>query len=629
MSKLKTETKPKRSIGYKYLSGVMITDRDTLSKTFETKKKILDILRQGAKTPGDISKLLGLSPSTVSQHLKELKENGRIEELQDEHFKNIKYYKRLENPSIFASNTSKVAIGAFAIILLAALVISFVGRAPTVNISSNQTNSVGIFMTDPPQVPSDTQSLIVSYSSLKVQITNSSGTFWDSINGSGSVDLLSLVNFTKNLTAFKLPINSTVDRLSLGIANATITVNGTAYPVVITDPNVSVKVFYGSKNGTAFDILFDMFPTVSEVITGNQTTFVMAPSATATTIGKSSNPYYQNNSGIRPQGPGQGPGFTRINGQEKLALNQSRSKITITGASINTSGNQTTISVEVADDSNQSTQLIEVAIFGNESYDLDLNLTGNNLAQNSNAPYIAINTNSRADRWQGRPADANYAQYGNPNGGQMFNGSYGSGTVNYSGGLMPQPPNMTVPQVHDNDNHGGMWPGGASVSPNFIKIRLNDSSIASLMENLSNGTVKANINGMLRGRGFGNISANPMGNAIFNHIVGDISSADYIKSDMDRFRAIDFFVASNGTLTVPQPGMFMPEPMIHGVGPAAMENALPGYNLSSGETATLKYSGSLSLGNGSFGLQFKPGQTYRIMVTGTGCAFAIINVTAS
>lgn len=208
----------------------MVIHSDTLSKTYETKKKILDILRHGAKTPTDISKQLDLSPSTVSQHLKELKENGRIEEFQDEHFKNIKYFKRLEQPSIFASSTSKIAIGAFAIILVAALMISFGGRTLAANTFSNQNNSVGIFMTDPPQVPSGTQSLIVSYSSLKVQITNRSGTFWDFVNGSGSINLLSLVNFTKNLTTFKLPSNSIVDRLSLNITNANITVNGITYP---------------------------------------------------------------------------------------------------------------------------------------------------------------------------------------------------------------------------------------------------------------------------------------------------------------------------------------------------------------------------------------------------------------
>ena len=149
------------------------------------------------------------------------------------------------------------------------------------------------------------------------------------------------------------------------------------------------------------------------------------------------------------------------------------------------------------------------------------------------------------------------------------------------------------------------------------------------MNNLSNGTVKANINGMLRGRGFDNVSTNLGNNALFDHIIGDISSANYIKSRMDLFREVNLFVDSNGTLMLPQPKMFIPEPMIHGVEPAAMKNSNPGYNLSSGGKVTLKYNGTLSLGNGSFGLQFKSGQTYRIIVMGTGCAFATINVTAS
>jgi hypothetical protein len=212
--------------------------------------------------------------------------------------------------------------------------------------------------------------------------------------------------------------------------------------------------------------------------------------------------------------------------------------------------------------------------------------------------------------------------------GQRFNGSYGFNTGNYSGGYIPQP-NMTGLSIYNN-GPGSMWTG-VSVTPNFIKVRLNDSYMNALMKNLSNGTIRAKINGMLGPREFGNLSANQSGNVIFGQMIGDIRSASYIKSRLDDFKTLNFFIAQNGTLVLPMLGM-MPGPGPRGLGHIVPPVAIgpdSGYNLSAGGTATLRYSGSLSLGNGRLGIEFKPGQTYEIIVTGTGCASATMNVTAS
>ena len=55
-----------------------------MGKTFDTKRKILGMLRSGPKTPSEIWRELSLAPSTVSQHLKELRDMGEIEEGYDE-----------------------------------------------------------------------------------------------------------------------------------------------------------------------------------------------------------------------------------------------------------------------------------------------------------------------------------------------------------------------------------------------------------------------------------------------------------------------------------------------------------------------------------------------------------------
>lgn len=61
---------------------------------YRTKKQILKLFVNGTPlTLTDISKQLGLAPSTVSQHLNELKDLGAIQEVDRQGTKKWKYYK--------------------------------------------------------------------------------------------------------------------------------------------------------------------------------------------------------------------------------------------------------------------------------------------------------------------------------------------------------------------------------------------------------------------------------------------------------------------------------------------------------------------------------------------------------
>ncbi|MDE1834007.1 MAG: winged helix-turn-helix transcriptional regulator [Candidatus Micrarchaeota archaeon] len=68
-----------------------------MGKRYETKRAILDMLSAKQGTMTDISRVLGLSHSTVSQHLKELESTGEIEMLYNPHFRKLKYYS-IRNP---------------------------------------------------------------------------------------------------------------------------------------------------------------------------------------------------------------------------------------------------------------------------------------------------------------------------------------------------------------------------------------------------------------------------------------------------------------------------------------------------------------------------------------------------
>lgn len=73
-----------------------------MSKTLETKKRILRILKIRQMTISGLSRELGLTEATISQHLDELGRMGAIERIENEHFRKLKYYRAREtvNPAI-------------------------------------------------------------------------------------------------------------------------------------------------------------------------------------------------------------------------------------------------------------------------------------------------------------------------------------------------------------------------------------------------------------------------------------------------------------------------------------------------------------------------------------------------
>lgn len=65
---------------------------DEMRRIMETKRKILKLLSGRSKTLTEISRELELAPSTVSQHLAELKLKGAILHVENTHVRKWKYY---------------------------------------------------------------------------------------------------------------------------------------------------------------------------------------------------------------------------------------------------------------------------------------------------------------------------------------------------------------------------------------------------------------------------------------------------------------------------------------------------------------------------------------------------------
>lgn len=64
-----------------------------MSKTYETKRKILRMCYTSVNTTTDISRKLGLAPSTVSKHIKDLEAGGALELVYNPYFRKTKYYR--------------------------------------------------------------------------------------------------------------------------------------------------------------------------------------------------------------------------------------------------------------------------------------------------------------------------------------------------------------------------------------------------------------------------------------------------------------------------------------------------------------------------------------------------------
>lgn len=126
-----------------------------MGKTFETKKKILELLKKRNMTVTDISQELKLSHATVSQHISELAKAGAIEKIDNEHYKKVTYYKVSENQN---GVLMKYVLGVVGILIVVGVAFYLSGvytNTPVINTSGPIINTSG-------QTPHNTSSNLTS-----------------------------------------------------------------------------------------------------------------------------------------------------------------------------------------------------------------------------------------------------------------------------------------------------------------------------------------------------------------------------------------------------------------------------------------------------------------------------------
>ncbi len=521
-----------------------------------------------------------------------------------------------------------------AIILIVAIVL-FIGTGtapqPTQPITG-ATSPLAVQLTDPPQVPNGTSALVIGYSSLQVHAANPAGqSAWLESNGSGTIDLLSLLNFSQTIGAVALPVNSTVDSVRFNITSAKITINGTTYNVTVPSGTVQANLKGTGLSANNSAVMLSLSPTIVSILTANSTVFVMVPSVRAVVV---------------PQGTTQATvavGYkTQLSVQAHAELERSKPNVSIApDASLSYANNSTEMRVTVSDNSNRSVTLNHIVIYGNISTQLNNTFVYNNT--------IRIEAELR-DRLQGIPSCNLTNAITNVSSAPMIPAST-SGLNSTLGGNSTSNVQIRAPEgivgadIHASEK-GGNGTGsnvtaGADLGRNATSDTGSNATANATARGESN-TEKGNVNESSNTAVNATAGEHEFGdiNATYSHnfnisINSSVCSSDgllafrnrlnarlmNITAEMEheqaRYKLITLFIGKNGTISIPS--------TVEDVA----DTAGIGYTIPAGGSATFTFGGELRMGQSGLTVHPTTGETYRIAVSGENDAYASINVTAS
>lgn len=560
-----------------------------MSKTSETKNKILSILKKGNKRLVDLYPVLGLSPATVSQHLREMKERGMIYEVDNSHFKNEKYY-TLDHSAASNNDVSGMRMyrnmkeqlpkfGIIGAVAIAAVLAAVFYANGTAILHQSKLSTLNILLTDPPHVPLGTTSLNVTYSSMRIHLVNASQGSWTTVNSSGTVDLLSLVNVSKMIGTVKVPYNAIIDSVAFNITNAYIRIYNTTYPVYLNGSEVVGQVSNSNSFNGASNLLVDFSPTIVPIYNYNSTIFEMVPSFKALLVDK------QQFSSPILSGPGKSKEYL-INGNVSAMIHGTGANIETVNGSIAQSGRNTLIKVTVKDVSNSSVYLHHVLVMGNESLYF-------------NASPVQIEVVSKVPGNKG-------IFTGNISGERVVVGRVSGNTV-VTETTVPSPEGSRALFSFREGRFGGMMFIARFNFSNVYNWTSGDvnyswSSAAGVPPPVPDGAW-TKIGGLLYVPTTLNRTASP-------DAANEMGFAYEVGMTKQNLGVLCFTVAGNGTMV---------QPSMTSIGVLAQD---PGYLLLPGQSVTLAFNGTIGLGSGFVTANFTKGSVYGVNVVGTEGAYS-------
>jgi len=135
--------------------------------------------------------------------------------------------------------------------------------------------NLAIFMTDPPIVPPNVTAVYLSYKDIMIHKIE--GDDWISLNQSGEIELMGLVNFTQIISLAKLPTGN-YNLLRFTNSSAIVTYEGKNYTAKIPSDEVLVRIEPPlTINASATTgLMIDLSPKVI-LVPGNDTSFMLVP----------------------------------------------------------------------------------------------------------------------------------------------------------------------------------------------------------------------------------------------------------------------------------------------------------------------------------------------------------------
>jgi hypothetical protein len=230
-------------------------------------------------------------------------------------------------------------------------------QSPSISPKANATYATSVIqLTDPPQFPNGTQSLVLNYSNIELHETGAANnTGFVSLNYSGSINLVNMTNVSQTIGIAKFKKNQTFDMIKLDVSSAKITIFNKSYNVTV--PGNKIMIRFNKNLNSSYNLsMIDLVYSVIQIYAQNQTIFVLLPSARAVVIKNYSS------ADVQVAHVGRKQPVVPVARQE---LEKSRQNISITGATISLGSNNTTdVSVTVKNNGNSSVVLKNIFIKG-------------------------------------------------------------------------------------------------------------------------------------------------------------------------------------------------------------------------------------------------------------------------
>ena len=394
-----------------------------MSKYGKTKSEILKLIKERKDTLSTISSELGLAPSTVSKHLNELQELGAIRLVESEYAKKWKHYKlnagfEGEFPETIAAkinysrgSKSKYAFAGFLIIAAIAGLLALSG------VFHSASANVPIAITDPPYLPAGTSAVMLNYSSITINYTSGGANSTITLNTTGTLDALSLVNVSRIIATANIKSGSKINGVSINISSGSISISNSTYALAIPVKRFYTKVVGNGTVNSSTSILLDLssvvVPYFSNYSNGTES-FAFMPKLSGF-LGYANKTWIsENNTNGSKKAFSDNESMPLDKFAGKAALFFSESGVKVANASIVQNGGNENVSISLINTGNDIAEVEGVAMlscFSMHDYAItpgkSFNHNVNATAYNGTSGTLTINISKLYHNWNSKPISIN------------------------------------------------------------------------------------------------------------------------------------------------------------------------------------------------------------------------------